>query len=113
MECFKNICYIHLVYNVTAKITLFSSFPKFPQVCVFFIASIFIFSLENFYSCILTVFPLPSLSWFIHFLQLFVCISLDLLKGFINFLFKDLYHLPIVSFKLFFLCFSNVRIQGQ
>ena len=70
--------------------------PKFfisriPQTCVFFIDSVWISSLGQF-----SLFPYT------------LCAFLFFFKGFIHFLFKDLYHIHIFGFMIFFLCFSYV-----
>lgn len=66
---------------------------KIPSIWVFFIDSI-----SNFMS-------LTVLSLFLHY------VLLDFLKGFIHFLFHDLYHIPQSYFKVFFLCFKYVGIS--
>jgi hypothetical protein len=69
------------------------SFPEFPY---------FEFSL-------LIPFPFLGLEQFYSF-PCTICISLDFFKRCIHFLFEDFYHLYIVGFKIFFLCFSYLGI---
>lgn len=53
---------------------------------------------------------LASFKGFFHFLQFFLCAFLNFFKELILFLFKDLYHLHIVGFTVFFLCLGNSEL---
>jgi hypothetical protein len=63
------------------------SISRFPSICIFFYCFHFHFQVLN---------------SFIHFLYLFDCILLHFFKKIIDFLFKDLYYLPKIGFKLIF-----------
>jgi hypothetical protein len=77
---------------------------RFPSVLLFpyQVLRSFVYFLQLF------LFFLAFFKVFIHCLQLFVSVFLGFFKDFFHFPFKGLYHLHIVGFKVFFLCFSYV-----
>lgn len=98
---------------------LFSVFPvqnhkvcisKFLLDCISLLILSVVWVLNNFIHLFNSCVFLGFLEGIYSFLPLFSHFFMDFIKGFILFLFEDLYHLYIICFKIFYMCFSYVAI---
>lgn len=69
------------------------------------VPNFFISRIPSIWVFLYSFYILRSLAISFIFFHLFVCVCSWHFKRFIQFLFKDVYHLYIVGFKVFFLCF--------
>lgn len=104
-------------FVVPVWIHFFFYFQSFPSLCLlhwfYLLHWLYYIQVLNSYIHFITKFFTVCPHFykeFINFITLFVHIFLCLFKRFIHFFFNSIYHLHTGIFKVFFLCFSYVKI---